>query len=118
MKMTGLHKDNFRLFYILLWIRIVSFLHHILSIENSLLLLNQIYTYFTSKWLKWDRILWQSSAVRLADNNTEEADKYVEQELQISKMQATVMEMGNQLQMLMEQQQKQMEVTNKYFGSS
>jgi len=51
--------------------------------------------------------------VNLVDNNTEEADKYVEQELRISKMQATMMEMENHLHMLMEQQQKQMEVTSK-----
>ena len=70
--------------------------------------------YFTNKWLKWVWVLWQGSvsAVNLAQSNTEEADKYIEQELRISKMQATVMEMENQLHMLMEQQQKQMEVTN------
>ena len=71
--------------------------------------------WFTNKWLRWVWILWQNSAVSLAENNTEEADKYVEQELRISKMQATVMEMENQLQMLMEQQQKQMEVTKNIF---
>ena len=76
--------------------------------------------YFTNKWLNWIWILWQSSksAVSLVENNLEEADKYIEQELQISKMQATVMEMENQLHMLMEQQQKQMEITNKYFVTS
>ena len=71
--------------------------------------------WFTNKWLKWIWILWQSSksAVSLVENDTEEADKYVEQELRISKMQATMMEMENQLHMLMEQQQKQMEQQQK-----
>ena len=73
---------------------------------------------FTNKWLRWVWVMWQSSTVSLAENNIEEADKYVEQELRISKMQATMMEMENQLQMLMEQQQKQMEITNKYFVTS
>ena len=70
--------------------------------------------FFAGKWLKWVWILWQSSksAVSLAENNTEEADKYVAQELRISKIEATMMEMENQLHMLTEQQQKQMEVSN------
>ena len=77
--------------------------------------------WFTNKWLKWARILWQSSvsAVSLVENNTEETDKYIEQELRISKIQATMLEMENQLHTLteqqqkhMEQQQKQMEVIN------
>ena len=70
--------------------------------------------FFTNKWLKWIWILWQNSvsAVNLADNDPEETDKYIEQELRISKMQTTMMEMEGQLHKLMEQQQKQMEVTN------
>ena len=68
--------------------------------------------YFSNKWLQWLWFLWQSSksAVNLVENNTEETDKYIEQELRISKIEATMMEMENQLHMLMEQQQKQMEV--------
>ena len=71
--------------------------------------------FFTNSWLKWIWVCWENSvsAVNLADNNTEEADKYVEQELRISKMQTAMMEMENHLHMLMEKQQKQMEVTNK-----
>ena len=71
--------------------------------------------WFTNKWLKWVRILWRSSvsAVSLAENNTEETDKYIEQELRISKMQTTMTEMENQLHMLIEQQQKQMEQQQK-----
>ena len=70
--------------------------------------------FFTNSWLKWIWVCWENSvsAVNLADSNTEEADKYVEQELRISKMQTAMMEMENHLHMLMEQQRKQMEVTN------
>ena len=67
---------------------------------------------FTNEWMRWVWILWQSRVVNLTENDTEEADKYIEQELRISKIQATMTEMENQLQMLMEQQHKQMEVTN------
>ena len=97
---------------------VVSFFAPLSVNKEFIIVTPNKHRFFTNKWLKWIWILWENSvsAVNLADNNIEETDKYVEQELRISKMQTTMMEMENQLHMLMEQQQKQMEVTNNILG--
>ena len=63
----------------------------------------------TNSWLKWicSWVCWENgvSALNLTDRHIEEADKYVEQELQIS--QTAMMGMENHLHTLMEQQQKE-----------
>ena len=93
---------------------VVSFFAPLSVNKEYIIVTPNKHRFFTNSWLKWIWVCWENSvsAVNLVDNNAEEADKYVEQELRISKMQTAMMEMENHLHVLMEQQRKQMEVTN------
>ncbi|XP_065897290.1 transient receptor potential cation channel subfamily A member 1-like [Dysidea avara] len=104
-----------------LQIALYSFVDPVLSLfcaqsvnKEYIIMTPNRHKYLNTRWLRWIWLLWRSSvsAVNIVENSNEDDDRYIEQEVRIAKMQASMAEMENQLHMLMEQQQKQMEATN------
>ena len=104
-----------------LQIALYSFVDPLLSVfcdksvnKEYIIITPNTHKYLNTRWLRWIWLLWKSSvsAVNIVESTNEDDDKYIEQEVRIAKMQASMVEMESQLHMLMEQQQKQMEATN------